>query len=74
MEPQAVVVKDLAIEKPEDGLEADMWVRRDVHRLAGRKRQGAKGIAVRAQLEDLPHDSEAPPFPIGSGLGCPTRR
>lgn len=30
--------------------------------------------AVRAQLEDLPHDSKDPLFPIGSGLTYPARR
>ena len=30
--------------------------------------------AVRAQLEDLPHDSKAPLFPIGSGLTYPPAR
>jgi beta-glucosidase len=29
--------------------------------------------AVRAQLEDMPHDSKAPLFAIGSGLTYPTR-
>ncbi len=30
--------------------------------------------AVRAQLEDVPHDSKDPLFPIGSGLGYPKGR
>ena len=43
-EAQAVVVDHLAFEQPRDGLEADVRVRRDVHRLARRESERAVGV------------------------------
>jgi hypothetical protein len=37
-------VKNLSVEKPRHGLQANVWMRRDVHRLAFRKRQRTESI------------------------------
>ncbi len=44
LEPEAVLVEKIAFEKPGDGLEADMGMRGDIHRLSGGEVDGAVGI------------------------------
>src|SRR2546426_12083402 len=44
LEPEAVGVEKIAFEQPGDGLEPDMGMRRDIHRLSGGEGHGAVGI------------------------------
>ncbi len=56
-EPQAVVVNDLTVEQPGDGLQADVRMRGHVHGLARREGEGTKGV------EEAPGPHEAPLAP-----------
>ena len=51
---EAVVVSDFAFKEPSDGLKADVWVRRHIHRLAFVECQWTKAV------EEAPRAHETP--------------
>lgn len=72
LDAEAVLMEDFAVEEPGNGLDADVRMRRDVHRRAGRKRERPVAVekAPRADQSSLAHRKRAPDLELSKMRGA----